>query len=310
MIHLVAGGAGFIGSWLCEALISRGDRVICVDNFFTGRKENIEHLLDNPHFELIRSDISDLGHVWCDRIWNLACPASPPRYQFDPIQTMRTCVHGSMNLLEMAARNGARILLASTSEIYGDPEQHPQRETYFGNVNPFGPRACYDEGKRAAETLFYCYGDRHDVSIRVARIFNTYGPRMAHDDGRVVSNFVYAALNGKVLKIYGDGKRTRSFCYVGDLVLGLLKLMDSDYCQPVNLGNPGEFTINDLAKKVVEMTGAHKSRIRYLPETQDDPKRRKPSIALAKKVLKWAPRVPLEDGLRMMIQDFRNRFPG
>ncbi len=303
---LVTGGAGFIGSHLCERLLNEGYEVICMDNLFTGQKDNIRHLLENPYFEFIRQDVLEDIYVECDQIYNLACPASPIHYQYDPIKTIKTSFIGSLHTLGLAKRCNARILQASTSEVYGDPEIHPQPETYWGHVNPDGIRSCYDEGKRAAETLFFDYHRQHGVDIKVVRIFNTYGPNMRGDDGRVVSNFIVQALKGDDITIYGDGSQTRSFCYVDDLVTGLIKMMNSrdGFTGPVNLGNPGEFTMLELAKKVIELTGS-KSRIVYLPLPQDDPTQRKPVIDLAKKELDWEPTIPLEEGLKRTIAYFR-----
>lgn len=308
---LVTGGAGFLGSHLCDRLIESGARVVCVDNFFTGVRANVAHLLDRPEFTLIEHDVIEplnpgrLGPI--DRIYNLACPASPPHYQYDPVFTMKTSVLGALNMLEMAHLTGARILQASTSEVYGDPEEHPQRESYRGCVNPIGPRACYDEGKRAAETLFFDYRRTRGVNIRVARIFNTYGPRMHPFDGRVVSNFVRQALAGEDLTIYGDGEQTRSFCYVDDLVDGLIRLMEceDDSPGPVNLGNPGEFTIRELADLTLELTGSE-SKIVTRPLPADDPKQRRPDITLATERLGWRPTVELREGLEKTITWFRS----
>ena len=306
---LVTGGAGFLGSHLCERLLAKGCDVLCADNFYTGTKDNIAHLLGNPYFELIRHDVTFPLYIEVDEIYNLACPASPIHYQRDPVQTTKTSVHGAINMLGLAKRVGARILQASTSEVYGDPEVHPQTEDYRGNVNPIGPRACYDEGKRCAETLFFDYWRQHNLSIRVARIFNTYGPRMHPDDGRVVSNFIVQALEGRPITIYGDGSQTRSFCYVDDLVEGLLRLMAApdEVTGPVNLGNPREMTVKELAEMVVAMIGS-KSEIRYHPLPADDPLQRKPDIGLARARLGWEPTVPLEDGLRRTIDYFRDRI--
>ena len=303
---LVTGGAGFLGSHLCERLIERGDDVLCVDNYFTGSKRNVEHLLSNPRFELMRHDVTFPLYVEVDRIFNLACPASPVHYQKNPVQTTKTSVHGAINMLGLAKRVGARILQASTSEVYGDPTEHPQTEAYWGNVNPIGIRACYDEGKRCAETLFFDYHRQYGVEIKVARIFNTYGPRMHPDDGRVVSNFIVQALRGQDITIYGDGSQTRSFCFVSDLVDGLMKLMDSPatLTGPVNLGNPVEFTIRELAEKVVALTGS-KSKISYHPLPSDDPRQRKPDIALATGSLQWQPKVALAEGLSETIRYFQ-----
>jgi UDP-glucuronate decarboxylase len=302
---LVTGGAGFIGSFLCERLVNQGKDVVCADNLFTGAKANIVSLLDRPNFEFIRHDITLPLQVEVDDIFNLACPASPVHYQRDPVQTTRTSVLGAINVLDLARRVKARVLQASTSEIYGDPIVHPQTEDYWGNVNPIGPRSCYDEGKRCAETLFFDYQRQHDLRIRVARIFNTYGPRMHPNDGRVVSNFVVQALNNRPITIYGDGSQTRSFCYVDDLVDGLLRLMDTpdDYTGPVNLGNPEEFTIRELADLVIGKTGS-RSLIVHLPLPADDPRQRQPDIGEAKRALDWQPRTPLGDGLEKTIEYF------
>ncbi|MBR4461026.1 MAG: SDR family oxidoreductase [Erysipelotrichaceae bacterium] len=303
---LVTGGAGFIGSHLCERLLNENYDVICMDNLFTGQKDNIRHLLGNPYFEFIRQDVLEDIYIECDQIYNLACPASPIHYQYDPIKTIKTSFIGSLNTLGLAKRCHARILQASTSEVYGDPEIHPQPESYWGHVNPNGIRSCYDEGKRAAETLFFDYHRQHNVDIKVVRIFNTYGPNMRGDDGRVVSNFIVQALKDEDITIYGDGSQTRSFCYVDDLVDGLIRMMNSreGFTGPVNLGNPGEFTMLQLAEKVIELTGS-KSRIVYLPLPQDDPTQRKPVIDLAKKELGWEPKVPLEEGLQKTIEYFK-----
>ncbi len=302
---LVTGGAGFLGSHLCEQLLERGHDVLCVDNYFTGTKENIAHLLDNPYFEVMRHDVTFPLYVEVNEIYNLACPASPVHYQFDPVQTTKTSVHGAINMLGLAKRVRAKIFQASTSEVYGDPDVHPQTEDYHGNVNTIGPRACYDEGKRCAETLFFDYHRQHKVDIRVARIFNTYGPRMLPNDGRVVSNFIMQALQNQPITIFGDGSQTRSFCYVDDLIRGFLGMMDApnDVTGPMNLGNPGEFTIKQLAEKVVEMTGS-KSEISYHPLPQDDPTQRCPNIAAAKKHLDWEPTIALEEGLVKTIGYF------
>jgi UDP-glucuronate decarboxylase len=303
---LVTGGAGFIGSHLCERLLNDGYDVLCVDNYYSSTKENIGHLLDNPRFEVIRHDVTFPLYVEVDEIYHLACPASPIHYQRDPVQTTKTAVHGSINMLGLAKRTGAKILLTSTSEVYGDPLVHPQTEDYWGNVNPIGPRACYDEGKRAAETLFFDYQRQHDLKIKVVRLFNTYGPRMHPHDGRVVSNFVVSALNGKPLTVYGEGEQTRSFCYVSDLIDGLIAMMRSDdsVIGPINLGNPGEFTIGELASMVIEMTGTD-SGIEYLPLPQDDPIRRQPDITRAKTTLGWEPTIALREGLNTTIEYFR-----
>jgi UDP-glucuronate decarboxylase len=295
---LVTGGAGFLGSHLCDRLLEDGHDVICVDNFFTGRKQNVEHLIGHPRFELMRHDVTLPLYLEVDEVYNLACPASPVHYGHDPIQTTKTSVLGALNMLGLAKRLKCRIFQASTSEVYGDPSQHPQPEGYWGNVNPIGPRACYDEGKRCAETLFFDYHRQHGIEVKVARIFNTYGPRMAPDDGRVVSNFIVHALKGQPITIYGDGAQTRSFCYVDDLIEGFVRLMESpaELIGPVNLGNPGEFTIKELAELVLELTGS-KSKLTYLPLPQDDPKQRRPDIALAKDRLGWQPGVALREGL-------------
>jgi UDP-glucuronate decarboxylase len=304
---LVTGGAGFLGSHLCDRLVAQGHHVLCVDNYFTGSKKNIEHLLDKKNFEVIRQDICIPLYVEVDEIYNLACPASPYYYQWDPIQTMKTSVIGAFNMLGLAKRTKAKILQASTSECYGDPEVHPQTEEYWGNVNPIGIRSCYDEGKRAAETLFMDYHRKHGVDTRIMRIFNTYGPRMNPNDGRVVSNFIVQALKGEDITVYGDGLQTRSFCYVDDLLNGMMALMDYDgtYPYPVNMGNPGEFTMLELAQKVIEKTGST-SQIVHMPLPQDDPKQRKPDIHRAKIVLGWEPKIVLDDGLVKTIDYFRN----
>lgn len=303
---LVTGGAGFLGSHLCERLINDGCEVICVDNYFTGRKENIEHLIDNPKFELIRHDITFPLYVEVDQIYNLACPASPVHYQHDPVKTTKTSVIGAINMLGLAKRVNARILQASTSEVYGDPIVHPQSEDYWGNVNPVGVRSCYDEGKRCAETLFFDYQRQHGLNIKVARIFNTYGPRMHPNDGRVVSNFVVQAIQNQNITIFGDGMQTRSFCYVDDLIEGFIRLMNSDpsFAGPVNLGNPCEFTMIDLAKKVIDLTSSS-SQLIFLPLPQDDPRQRRPNINLAKELLKWEPMIDIEDGLKKTIDYFK-----
>lgn len=303
---LVTGGAGFLGSHLCERLINDGCEVICVDNYFTGRKENIEHLIDNPKFELIRHDITFPLYVEVDQIYNLACPASPVHYQHDPVKTTKTSVIGAINMLGLAKRVNARILQASTSEVYGDPIVHPQSEDYWGNVNPVGVRSCYDEGKRCAETLFFDYQRQHGLNIKVARIFNTYGPRMHPNDGRVVSNFVVQAIQNQNITIFGDGMQTRSFCYVDDLIEGFIRLMNSDpsFAGPVNLGNPCEFTMIDLAKKVIDLTSSS-SQLIFLPLPQDDPRQRRPNIDLAKELLKWEPMIDIEDGLKKTIDYFK-----
>ena len=304
---LVTGGGGFIGSHLCELLLSRGNDVICLDNFFTGSKNNIRHLLSNPSFELIRHDVTIPIELEVDAIYNLACPASPIHYQHDPVQTIRTNVLGAMNMLDLARRLRIPILQSSTSEVYGDPKEHPQRETYWGNVNPIGIRSCYDEGKRCAETLFFDYHRQYGLPIKVVRIFNTYGPRMLPNDGRVVSNFIVQALKDSDITIYGDGSQTRSFCCVTDLVAGLEAMMRTPdgVTGPVNLGNPGEFTVRELAETIIRITGS-KSKIVYKPLPQDDPARRKPDVSLARELLGWTPSVSLEDGLRQTIDYFRN----
>jgi len=303
---LVTGGAGFLGSHLCERLLRDGHDVLCVDNFFTGGKQNIAHLLGNPYFELMRHDVTFPLYVEVDRIYNLACPASPIHYQFDPVQTTKTSVHGAINMLGLAKRVKARILQASTSEVYGDPEIHPQTEDYWGRVNPVGVRSCYDEGKRCAETLFFDYHRQHGLDIKVVRIFNTYGPRMHPNDGRVVSNFIVQALRGEVITIYGDGSQTRSFCYVDDLIEGFVRMMDTErgFTGPINLGNPGEFTMLELAEQVVRQVGG-RSRLVFMPLPPDDPKQRQPDITLARAKLDWQPKVQLEDGLRETIAYFK-----
>ncbi|MBF0417388.1 MAG: SDR family oxidoreductase [Magnetococcales bacterium] len=308
---LVTGGAGFLGSHLCERLLAEGADVLCVDNFFTGNKRNILNLLDHPFFELLRHDVTFPLYVEVDEIFNLACPASPIHYQFDPVQTTKTSVHGAINMLGLAKRVRARIMQASTSEVYGDPQVHPQREDYWGHVNIIGPRSCYDEGKRCAETLFFDYHRQHRLRIKVARIFNTYGPRMHPDDGRVVSNFVVQALRGNPITVYGDGNQTRSFCYVDDMVEGFLRLMrsDDDFLGPVNLGNPGEFSMLELASKVVELIGS-RSPIIFEPLPTDDPKQRRPDIGLAKERLDWQPTVALDEGLRRTIDYFDKELSG
>ncbi len=303
---LVTGGAGFLGSHLCDRLLNDGYSVICVDNYYSSTKENIAHLLDNPRFEVIRHDVTFPLYIEVDEIYHLACPASPIHYQRDPVQTTKTAVHGSINMLGLAKRTGAKILLTSTSEIYGDPLVHPQTEDYWGNVNPIGPRACYDEGKRAAETLFFDYHRQHNLKIKVVRLFNTYGPRMHPHDGRVVSNFVVSALTGKPITIYGEGRQTRSFCYVDDLINGLIAMMNSadEVTGPINLGNPGEFTIAELAAEVIKQTGVNPG-IEYLPLPPDDPTRRQPDITRAKQTLGWEPTIELESGLAKTIEYFR-----
>ena len=303
---LITGGAGFLGSHLCDRLIEQGNEVICLDNFFTGRKANIQHLIGNPRFELVRHDVTDPFKFEVDRIYNLACPASPPHYQYNPIKTMKTSVVGSINALGLAKRVKARVFQASTSEVYGDPNVHPQTEAYWGHVNPIGLRSCYDEGKRAAETLFFDYHRENGVDIRVIRIFNTYGPRMLPDDGRVVSNFIVQALQGKDLTVYGEGSQTRSFCYVDDLVDGFMRFMEQDkIVGPMNLGNPGEFTMLQLAELVLKKVGG-KSKITYLPLPSDDPKQRRPDITLAKETLGWEPKVPLKQGIEKTIAYFKS----
>nr|WP_315431650.1 UDP-glucuronic acid decarboxylase family protein [uncultured Albidiferax sp.] len=302
---LVTGGAGFLGSHLCDRLVERGDDVLCVDNFFTGSKSNVAHLLGKSNFELMRHDVTFPLYVEVDEIYNLACPASPVHYQHDPVQTTKTSVHGAINMLGLAKRCKAKILQASTSEVYGDPEVHPQPEEYWGRVNPIGIRSCYDEGKRCAETLFFDYHRQHQLRIKVVRIFNTYGPRMHPDDGRVVSNFIMQALQGKDITLYGDGGQTRSFCYVDDLIEAMLRMMDSpdDFTGPVNIGNPGEFSMRELAEQVVALTGT-KSGIVNLPIPADDPRQRKPDLALARKMLNWSPTIPLREGLEKTIAYF------
>jgi UDP-glucuronate decarboxylase len=303
---LVTGGSGFLGSHLCERLIKEKNDVICLDNFFTGQKRNVEHLMGNPYFELIRHDVTFPYYAEVDNIFNLACPASPPHYQFDPVQTTKTSVHGAINMLGLAKRTHARILQASTSEVYGDPAIHPQVESYWGNVNPIGIRSCYDEGKRCAETLFFDYHRQNNVEIKVVRIFNTYGPRMHPNDGRVVSNFIMQALRNEDITIYGDGQQTRSFCYVDDLINAFILMMASpaDFTGPVNIGNPGEFTMLELAEKVISLTES-RSKISYKPLPADDPKQRKPDITLAKEKLAWKPEISLEDGLKETINYFK-----
>ena len=305
---LITGGAGFIGSHLCERLLGEGNEVLCLDNFFTGRRENIFHLLDNPRFELIRHDVTEPILLEVDQIYNLACPASPVHYQYNPVKTVKTSVMGAINMLGLAKRVRARILQASTSEIYGDPLVHPQTEDYWGNVNPIGLRSCYDEGKRLAETLMTDYHRQNNVDIRIARIFNTYGPRMLEDDGRVVSNFIVQALRGKPLTLYGEGEQTRSFCYVDDLLEGLIRLMNTENLhEPVNLGNPGEFTIKQLAEEVIKVCGSE-SEFTYLPLPADDPRQRKPDITRAQNALGWNPTIPLREGLKRTVEDFRKRL--
>jgi UDP-glucuronate decarboxylase len=307
---LITGGAGFLGSHLCDHLIADGHEVLCADNFFTGRKNNIQHLLSHPRFELLRHDITFPLFVEVDQIYNLACPASPVHYQYDPVQTTKTSVHGAINMLGLAKRVRATILQASTSEVYGDPELHPQPEGYWGRVNPIGPRACYDEGKRCAETLFFDYHRQHNLDIKVVRIFNTYGTRMHPDDGRVVSNFIVQALQNKDITLYGDGSQTRSFQYVDDLIEGMVKMMNSDhgFTGPVNIGNPKEFTIRQLAEKVLQLIPASTSKLVYKPLPTDDPKQRQPDITLARDKLGWNPSVELSDGLARTIEYFRKRL--
>ena len=304
---LVTGGAGFLGSHLCDRLIGRGHDVLCVDNFFTGTRDNIAHLLDSPHFELMRHDVTFPLYVEVDEIYNLACPASPIHYQFDPVQTTKTSVHGAINMLGLAKRVRAKIFQASTSEVYGDPQIHPQTEDYWGHVNPIGFRSCYDEGKRCAETLFFDYRRQHGLGIKVARIFNTYGPRMHPNDGRVVSNFIMQALRNEPISIYGDGLQTRSFCYVDDLVEGFIRLMNTDdeVTGPINLGNPGEFTILQLAEQVIELTGSDSEIVEH-PLPPDDPKQRKPDISMARNILDWEPEISLAEGLKPTIEYFSN----
>jgi UDP-glucuronate decarboxylase len=304
---LVTGGAGFLGSHLCERLLKEKNDVICLDNFFTGQKHNIEHIISDPYFELVRHDVTFPYYAEIDRIYNFACPASPPHYQHDPVQTTKTSVHGAINMLGLAKRTQARILQASTSEIYGDPTIHPQVESYWGNVNPIGIRSCYDEGKRCAETLFFDYHRQNKVEIKVVRIFNTYGPRMHPNDGRVVSNFIMQALRGENITIYGDGYQTRSFCYVDDLIEAIILMMDSppDFPGPVNIGNPKESTIRELAEQIIALTES-KSKIQYHSLPQDDPKQRNPDITLARKKLSWEPKVSLQDGLKETICYFKD----
>ncbi|MCG9890479.1 MAG: SDR family oxidoreductase [Thermosynechococcaceae cyanobacterium MS004] len=306
---LVTGGAGFIGSHLIDRLMHENHEVLCLDNFFTGRKHNIQHWVGAPNFELIRHDVTDPVRLEVDQIYHLACPASPVHYQYNPVKTIKTNVVGTLHLLGLAKRVKARILLASTSEVYGDPEVHPQAEDYRGSVNTIGPRSCYDEGKRVAETLCFDYHRQNNVDIRVARIFNTYGPRMLENDGRVVSNFIVQALKGDAITVYGDGSQTRSFCYVSDLVDGLMRLMNGDCIGPVNLGNPEEYTVLQLAQKIQSMVNPG-AQIQFKALPQDDPRRRQPDITLAKQALKWHPTIPLEAGLETTIQDFRSRVEG
>ena len=308
---MVTGGAGFLGSHLCERILERGDEVLCVDNYFTGRRANIKHLLSNPNFEAMRHDVTHPLYVEVDEIYNLACPASPVHYQFDPVQTLKTSVHGAINILGLAKRVKAKIFQASTSEVYGDPEIHPQPESYWGNVNPIGYRSCYDEGKRAAETLFMDYHRQHGVNIKIGRIFNTYGPRMHPSDGRVVSNFIMQALRGEPITVYGHGQQTRSFCYVDDLVRAFMAMMDTpdDFLGPVNMGNPGEFTIRELAEIVIELTGSS-SQIIEMPLPPDDPQQRQPDITLAKEKLGWEPKIKLREGLAPTIDYFAKIVSG
>ena len=308
---LITGGAGFLGSHLAERMLNDGHDVLVVDNFFTGTKDNLKHLMGNPHLEIMRHDVTFPLYVEVDEIFNLACPASPVHYQFDPVQTTKTSVHGAINMLGLAKRVKAKILQASTSEVYGDPEVHPQVESYWGHVNCTGIRSCYDEGKRCAETLFFDYWRQHKTRIKVIRIFNTYGPRMHPNDGRVVSNFIVQALNNQDITLFGDGNQTRSFCYVDDLIEGMVRLMNTgdDVTGPVNVGNPGEFTIRELAEKVIQLTGS-KSKLVFKPLPQDDPRQRKPDITLAKKVLGWEPKVPLEEGLKKTIEYFNKLLKG
>ena len=308
---LVTGGAGFLGSHLCERLVAAGVDVLCVDNFFTGTKRNVDHLRASANFELLRHDVTFPLYVEVDRIFNLACPASPVHYQHDPVQTTKTSVHGAINMLGLAKRLNARILQASTSEVYGDPEVHPQREDYWGRVNPIGIRSCYDEGKRCAETLFFDYQRQHDLDVKVVRIFNTYGPRMHPNDGRVVSNFIVQALRGEDITIFGDGRQTRSFCYVDDLIDGMLRMMDSpaSFVGPVNIGNPGEYTMLELAEQTLRLTGSS-ARLVFRPLPADDPRQRQPDISLARQSLGWTPKVSLEDGLKETIAYFRALFSG
>lgn len=303
---LVTGGAGFLGSHLCERLLSEGHDVVCLDNYFTGQKQNVVHLLKHPYFELVRHDVTMPYYVEADEIYNLACPASPIHYQFNPIKTVKTSVMGAINMLGLAKRIKAKILQASTSEVYGDPEIHPQKEEYWGHVNPIGERACYDEGKRAAETLFVNYHKQNNVRIKIVRIFNTFGPRMHPNDGRVVSNFIVQALQNKDITMYGDGNQTRSFCYVDDMIEGLIKMMNTgdEITGPINIGNPGEFTILELAEKIIRLTGS-KSKVVFMPLPSDDPMQRQPDISKARKILGWEPKYPLEEGLVKTIQYFR-----
>lgn len=304
---LVSGGAGFLGSHLCDRLVAAGDEVLCVDNYFTGRRGNIAHLLDHPNFELMRHDVTFPLYVEVDEIYNLACPASPIHYQYDPVQTTKTSVHGAINMLGLAKRTNAKVFQASTSEVYGDPAVHPQPEGYWGNVNPIGPRSCYDEGKRCAETLFFDYHRQHKLRIKVARIFNTYGPRMHPNDGRVVSNFIVQALNGEEITIFGDGTQTRSFCFVDELIEGFLAVMRTpdEVTGPINLGNPGEFTMLELAETIVELTGSS-SKIGFRDLPDDDPKQRRPDISYAKSILTWEPKIELREGLKKTIAYFED----
>lgn len=310
---LITGGAGFIGSHLCERLLERGEDVVCLDNFFTGQRANVSHLLAQPRFKLLRHDVCEPILIEVDQIYNLACPASPVHYQYNPVRTVRTNVIGTLNMLALAKRMRARILQASTSEVYGDPAVHPQRESYWGNVNPIGLRACYDEGKRVAETLMMDYHRQHGVDVRIARIFNTYGPRMLENDGRVVSNFVVQALRGEALTVYGSGRQTRSFCYIDDLVTGIVGLMNTDggssIHQPVNLGNPKEFTIRELADEVTDLCGCRSAKVVFRPLPQDDPTQRQPDISRARELLRWSPTVELREGLTHTIAYFRDRMP-
>jgi len=303
---LVTGGAGFLGSHLCERLLRDGNEVVCLDNYFTGQKQNVVHLMENPYFELIRHDVTMPFFIEVDEIYNLACPASPVHYQYNAIKTVKTSIMGAINMLGLAKRIKAKILQASTSEVYGDPDIHPQLESYWGHVNPIGPRACYDEGKRAAETLFVNYHRQNNVRIKIMRIFNTYGPRMQPNDGRVVSNFIVQAIKGTDITIYGDGSQTRSFCFVDDLIDGMIRLMNSreEFTGPVNIGNPNEFTISELAKMIIRLTGS-KSKLVYLPLPADDPSQRQPNIDLARQELDWEPKIPLEEGLKKTIEYFR-----
>jgi UDP-glucuronate decarboxylase len=307
---LVTGGAGFLGSHLCERLLDHGDDVVCVDNFYSGSKDNVAHLFGNPHFELVRHDITFPLYIEIDEIYNLACPASPIHYQFDPVQTTKTSVHGAINMLGLAKRLKAKIFQASTSEIYGDPEVHPQTEDYWGHVNPIGPRACYDEGKRCAETLFFDYHRQHGLDIKVARLFNTYGPRMHPNDGRVVSNFISQALQHQPITIYGDGLQTRSFCYVDDTVEAILRFMGTPVGRtgPLNIGNPHEHTVTDLARRIIGLTGSRASIV-FLPLPADDPKQRQPDIRLARELLRWEPVVGIDDGLQRTIEYFQSAYP-